>query len=98
MVYAATVTEGAALHFAKEALVARDLGCRGLLEQVPHATEDEHGTAVLLCKLLVANHQFLGAKARSLNLSDIFGHSLIEAVQFETYYWGLYGIFGRLLA
>ena len=59
MFHAAAVTEGTALHFAKEALVARDLGCRGLLEQVAHATEDEHGTAVLLCKLLFANHQFL---------------------------------------
>ena len=80
MVRAAAVTEGAALHFTKEALVGRDLGCRGLLEHVLQAAEDEHGTTVLLCKLLIAHHQFLWYKARSLNLSDIFSHTLVEAV------------------
>ena len=97
MVRAAAVTEGAALHFTKEAVVGRDLGCRGLPEHVLQATEDEHGTAVLLRKLLFTNHQFLWHKARSLNLSDIFGHTLIEAVEFETNDWGLNGVFDRLL-
>ena len=98
MVYAAAVTESAALHFAKESVVRRDLGCRGLLEHVLKAAEDEHGTALLPCNLLVADHQFLGHEARSLNLSDVFSHSLIEVFDLETYSWRLKGIRSRFLA
>ena len=92
MVYAAAVTESTALQFAKESVVRRDLGCRGLLEHVLEAADDEHGTTFLPCNLLIANHQFLGHEARSLNLPDIFSHSLFEAFDLETDYWGLNGI------
>jgi len=88
MVNTAAVIEGTALNVAKEVLVARHLRCWWLLEQVSHAAEPEYGTTVKL-RWCLTNNQFLRHKARSLNLSDIFSHYLIEVFFIKSHYWGL---------